>query len=463
MRRPIVFALTIAAIATLTLFQNCAPTQNFDLEQTAQASLTGADGSADVPAPPVPTPEPAATPAPTPEPEPEPTPTPAPSPATAGAYCPIPSARLPKLKAAFVDLQGVDLQAGTSLSSLKKAGRALSGLDVYYEHVNFGRLPAAERMTLGTEPIRAEGGAHLKRNYLVEYEGYLQLPSGARTTTYQLGASFSGLLSVEIETPGASGLSTLIDHRGGVDQSRFVCGATVHLRVSDQARVRIRHVHGGGEHTELALFLRPVTSENTACSLVGALFDGSNPVKGLASALGAGGWFALKEDNYVLARDGANLLVNGGFETGNNLNDNSSEQPGSLAGWKSANSVFERWSRGYEGLPASEGRHFLELDVHDTSGKPDAIYQTLTLDKNAKYRFISEHARRPQKDGDLETNQVHVAFLNRQGSSYVQTLLGTVAGPGNKQWAGYAYVVSPSASEVAVAFAERSDRNDSAG
>lgn len=285
MRRHVAILMTITAIATLSLFQNCAPTQNYDLEQMSQNSLGGAGAPNDaapvgdeVMADPTPTPVPTATPEVQPTPTPTPTPTPGPGPGTRGAYCPFPATNMPKLKASFIDLHGVNLSENASINSMLARGTPLDGLNVYYESLNFGTVDVASHLTVNGASIRRDGEPALKDSFLVEYEGYLQLSSGAVSQTYQIGAAATGHLSVEVMLPGTTSFQTLIEQKSDLSGSRFLCGGQMFLRISDQVKIRVRQVHGSGEKLSLGLYLRPSKAESASCGWVGDLFSGLNPV-----------------------------------------------------------------------------------------------------------------------------------------------------------------------------------------
>lgn len=430
MRRPIVFALTIAAIATLTLFQNCAPTQNFDLEQAPQASLNGEDA---LPAPVLP--EPAAPAAPPMEEEVEPTPE---WPATAGVYCP--ADRQPQVKVAVINMDGANLLSA-SLSGLRNSGTELSELTIYLKKPNYGKVSAAALMSIGASPILAAGGSLLDRNFMLEFTGHLQLSPGALSGDYQLVARHSGYLNVNLDN------MDVLSKKSDLEGVHVTCGAKLSgLRVADQLPFVIRQVHGVANDAQLELFLRPATGDLSKC--------GDD----------MGSWVALNDGNFVLEKDGENLVKNGSFEDDAAIPSASAyHYPGGLKNWTSTGGM-ERWSSNMHGLLSSHGSHYIELDK-DTASSRDAIYQILSgLHVGQKYRYLSEHALRPEQ-GSVETNQVEVRVGTRAGTSanFNRTVLETVVGAGNKRWKGYSYIVTPSVSELEISFAEPSSRNDSIG
>lgn len=437
MRKPIVFAMTIAAIASLTVFQNCAPTQNFDLAQ--QSSLSGAgDESTAVPVPtPTPSPE-VVEPTPTPTPAPTPIPTPEIS-ASGGTYCP--ADRQPQVQAKVFDLGNAGLNGSASWQGIRSSAKELTDLKIFLKAINIPKMPVADILRVGGQAIQVIGGAELRQNYMIEMESYLQLPSGARSMDYQVVAKFSGHLQVEIFNSQTKSMTEVINKKSDANGMFEICGGVIPLKVTDQPQIRVRHVHGTNPDARLQLYLRPAEGDLANCGA---------------------GLTELRDSNFVLEPDEANLIVNAGFEDGSSQADGSVYALGSLNGWQSARG-FERWTTKANGQNSVEGRHFVELDK-DAGGSADEISQVLTskIEIGQRYRFVSEHALRPEQ-GTRETNEVIVRFGNRAGGSYARSDLAVVTGPGNKQWAGYAFVVTPTANDIEISFAEPGNRNDSVG
>lgn len=188
---------------------------------------------------------------------------------------------------------------------------------------------------------------------------------------------------------------------------------------------------------------------------------------GLQNVLNGGGWTALGPENFVLVRDGDNLVQNGGFEkdgSGKLLSTGDGAFTAtSLQGWGSLNNKFEYW-RHHNDMDAAGGNYFLELDV-DQASKSDAVYQELAVKKGKDYRVLVETARRPDAEDEM-TNTLRMVLMQYEGPNARDRGSRVIVGPGHKKWAGFSIVartLSGGDGKAWVGFSEDVGTDDSYG
>lgn len=473
------FGLTIVSILILIGFQNCAPTQNFELSQTLpQEQLSSIDEPSQAPTPgatptPLPTPNPTPGPTPTPvsTPTPLPTPTPMPTPlplpvdnSTKGKYCLMPAPALPKVRTQVIDLYGKTLSGTVSINNLINSGDRLSDLNIYVEDLQMNRVPVSTALKLNGVPIKASNGVAISSNFALEHTTMIQLDNNLTEGVYQIGAAVSGLMSLEYRRSDLDPWTSLASVSSDVQNTRFVCGASLYLDRSDQVQLRVRQVHATNVDVSFGLYWRPVVGSllPAYCGDVNSMYTGAGmPTQALRDIL-ATGWSALTRENYTVVADGPNLVKNHSFES----------VPGpvvsggltffsALPEWSGARR-FEVWTNGTGGMNGSDGGKYLELDADDPS-QEDAIWQYVPAVKDVSYRYMIDIGRRPDTLADV-TNTVEMWVSWQKDDQF--TLLSSDRGPNVAgQWSTMARVVKSRSDTniMQVKIREPDSANDSVG
>ncbi len=139
-------------------------------------------------------------------------------------------------------------------------------------------------------------------------------------------------------------------------------------------------------------------------------------------------------DRYGIGPVGANLVVNGSFETAGSHVSNASygHDMSSMPGWAKSNSqVFEQVTSGYGGVVASDGSYWLDLDSGGGTGSNMSIRQTIGgLAEGAPLVLSFDHANRTSAASgsfNVYWNEVLVATINDTGTTMRTTTLDVMA------------------------------------
>ena len=158
---------------------------------------------------------------------------------------------------------------------------------------------------------------------------------------------------------------------------------------------------------------------------------------------GAGGNDTIFGDDGVSAVPaGTELLTNGSLEAG--VPNNQSQYSGTVPGWQSSVGTIEIWGNGFQGVTASEGSNFIELDQGTAL---DNIYQDVSTEAGRTYELSFDGQ---QRGSDSDTVDVY----------WDNTLVASVQ-PGNSGWQTYTFNVVGNGDTMRLEFRERASENDS--
>lgn len=134
-------------------------------------------------------------------------------------------------------------------------------------------------------------------------------------------------------------------------------------------------------------------------------------MKGLTKGMTIGTRIAVAVTTFVFASvANANLIVNGGFEdplVGDGLRGGSGWDywvATDVPGWEGSN--IEIWEDGFQGINATEGAQFAELDAHPAVDGMFSISQTFATQAGEEYVLSFDYrARLAEGNGSVESNE----------------------------------------------------------
>ncbi len=111
----------------------------------------------------------------------------------------------------------------------------------------------------------------------------------------------------------------------------------------------------------------------------------------------------------------ANLIVNGGFENplvGDGLRGGATGwdywNASDVTGWEDSDSNIEIWESGFQGIDATEGKQFAELNAHYAGGALFSISQTFGTQAGEKYVLSFDYRARlgdEESRASVESNE----------------------------------------------------------
>ena len=140
------------------------------------------------------------------------------------------------------------------------------------------------------------------------------------------------------------------------------------------------------------------------------------------------------------------LLIDGGFEQAKVANNTWGHQA-QVGGWKSATEI-EIWGQGFNGVKATEGRQFAELDYDNRESN---IYQDVKTSSGIEYAFTFDSMKRPDSKQGSDTILV---FWNGKQIGRVE--------PGS-DWSKTEFKVIGTGGNDRIEFREEAGDNDSYG
>lgn len=155
---------------------------------------------------------------------------------------------------------------------------------------------------------------------------------------------------------------------------------------------------------------------------------------------------ALEGDDYVFGGGQADIIY-GDVSYGSNLELDSNQSPnsfsqGPLAGWFNTGSggEIETWGDGFQGLSASDGSSFVELDV-DRNGGRDHLQTNVELDEGVTYTLTFDHAARlgngVNDDFQITLNGAVVATISPSSTDFFITSSIEITGLAGTETIGF--------------------------
>lgn len=155
---------------------------------------------------------------------------------------------------------------------------------------------------------------------------------------------------------------------------------------------------------------------------------------------------ALEGSDYVFGGGQADIIY-GDVSYGSNLELDSNQAPnsfsqGPLAGWFNTGSggEIEVWGDGFQGLSASDGSSFVELDV-DRNGGRDHLQTNVELEQGVTYTLTFDHAARSGRgvndDFQITLNGSVVATISPSTTDYFITSSIEITGLSGTETIGF--------------------------